>query len=143
MRAILFALVSVGLTIGIVSSAQTAPVCTKDDESQAEQSIDTLSSWGSVHDSFQRFAHCDDGAIAEGYDDKIVALLVDHWDSVDQLSKLTHADPRFAGFILKHIDSLMSPDQAKTIVENARQHCPSGAGELCASLEKKAQNPDG
>jgi hypothetical protein len=116
--------------------------CTDEQAHRAEDGIDTLKSWAQVFESFKQFGQCDDGSIAEGYDDKIVNLLVNQWDTINELSAFTRSNPRFEQFVLKHIDTLMSPGQAKNITENARDHCPVVATELCGKLEEKAQHPE-
>jgi hypothetical protein len=142
MRNILTALFIVCFSMTVITSTQAHKVCTQDEAKQAEESISGLSSWSMVYGSFRQYSHCDDGAIAEGYDDKIVDLLTNHWDLIDDLYKLSKAHPRFERFVLHPIDTLMSPDQAKSIIENASKHCPPEAKGLCMKLEKKAQNPE-
>jgi len=67
--------------------------------------------------TFKHHGHCDDGAIAEGYSDKIVSLLVNRWGSVEELFHLWRTHPEFGRFITAHVDELMSPEQAKTITK--------------------------
>ena len=87
------------------------------------------------------YRQCDDGGIAEGYSDKIVILLTQHWPTITALSKLANTSPEFERFVLWHVDGLMSPEQGKLIVDNARSHCPTGVEKLCRRLEAKARNP--
>lgn len=94
-----------------------------------------------MYESFKRYGHCDDGAIAEGYSDKIASLLVNNWASVEELFHLWRAHPQFDRFVLAHVDELMSPDQAKTITKNARERCPSDSKKYCRSLEIKTREP--
>jgi hypothetical protein len=125
--------------IGLAIPAQARQACTQDEANKAEQSADNLTEWSQVYDSFRRYRHCDDGSIAEGYDNSIVGLPVTRWDSVGELSKLSAAHPAFGKFVLAHINTLMSPDQAKAIAKNANQDCPVEAKTICLELEGKAE----
>ena len=141
MRALFIVFMIIWLIGGTAACVQ-AQGCTQDESRQAEQAISALSTWPQVYDSFSRYGHCDEGSVAEGYDDKIVDLLAKHWDSIGELLKVSKTDPLFEIFVLKHIDTLMSPEQAKAIIENASEHCPVEAKELCNKLELKARNPE-
>lgn len=115
-----------------VSSAQAE--CYSE-SSQAAQSIaDQAQSWQDVYSAFARFGVCDDGAIAEGFSDSIARLLAHHWDTITSLSRLAAAHPKFRRFVLRHIDSLMSPEQARAIADNARRHCPVASHALCLAI---------
>jgi hypothetical protein len=139
MRMIPLTLLMAGFIAGCVPAVQAQQECTQDEANQADQGIDTLSTWSQVYASFSLYGQCDDGAIAEGYDDKVVALLVTHWDSIRELVKLSSDHPLFEKFVLNHIDTLMSPDQARAIIENAGNHCPVEAKEFCAKLENEVR----
>lgn len=144
MRAYLVFVVLTGLLmIGSCVSAQVPQRCTEEEANRAEDGIDGLSNWTLVFEAFKQYGQCDDGAVAEGYDDKIVGLLVNRWDTVTELSRIARSNPDFEHFVLKHIDTLMSPNQGKAIIENARNRCPASVTELCRHLEAKAQHPDG
>jgi hypothetical protein len=47
----------------------------------------------------------------------------------------------FGKFVLQHVDTLMSPEQGKAIVDNAHNRCPAIATPFCIRLEAKARNP--
>jgi len=126
------------VSLGGLASAWAAPKpCTREEARQAEQDTDHLHDWAAMYKSFQQFGHCDDGSIAEGYDAAVTALLVHNWKHVSELQKLTTADPDFKRFVMRHIDELMTPDEAKVIGDNAAQHCPPTAAELCSSIKSK------
>lgn len=113
---------------------QTQKPCSTEEAIRAETEASSLQSWAEVYKSYKKFAHCDDGAIAEGYSDVIASLLSDHWNSTDDLARLVSRDKRFEKFVMRHIDELMSPTQAKNIRKNAEAHCPSGAKQLCGNI---------
>src|SRR4051812_45523630 len=83
---------------------------TRADSDAADSDIDQLESWSAVYRAFKLYRQCDDASIAEGYDDKIVQLLTQQWPTVSALAKLTQSDPLFEQFVLRHIDTLMSPE---------------------------------
>jgi hypothetical protein len=120
----------------------TEKVCTQEEAIQAETESSTLQDWDSVYQAFRRFAHCDDGAISEGYSDSIARLLTRKWDDIGRADALTANDKKFESFVLRHIDDLMSPVQAKTIEENARIHCPTGVEHLCKQIESRLSEVD-
>jgi hypothetical protein len=111
--------------------------CSTEQSRAAEAVADDLPNWGSVYDAYSRFGVCDDGAIAEGFSDSIARLLTKQWNSLIALDRLATAHPGFRRFVLRHIDSLMSPDQARLIVQNSRRHCPQGSGELCSAIAEQ------
>jgi hypothetical protein len=119
----------------------SAAKCTTQDAIAADSDLGRLTSWAAVYRSFRRYKQCDDGSIGEGYSDKIVILLTKHWPTVIALSSLAQADPEFGDFVLSHVDELMSPDQAKVIIDNAGNHCPAGVSTLCKRLDAKARKP--
>lgn len=134
------------LALSIVSLAAcahaTEKVCTQEEAIQAETESSTLQDWDGVYQAFSRFAHCDDGAISEGYSDSIARLLTRNWDDIGRAGALTVNDKKFERFILRHIDGLMSPVQAKAIEENARIHCPPNVERLCKRIESRLSEVD-
>ena len=101
---------------------------------KAEAEADQLKGWNAVYLSFLRYAPCDDGAIAEGYRDSVAKLLANHWAELQDLRRLTLESPEFSEFVMRHIDGLMSPDEAKLIEQNACLHCPAHGKALCRSI---------
>jgi hypothetical protein len=127
--------VILGLIVALagLSEAATQKVCTETEISQAQKEADQLRDWDSIYRSFKRFAHCDEGAIAEEYSDSVGRLLARDWEHLDAFVRLT-SDPSFEQFVIRHIDETMSEDEAALVIKNARQHCPSGAKRLCKSI---------
>ena len=115
--------------------------CSKRDEIASEREGERLKDWTAVYHSFQLYRQCDDGELAEDYSDAVSILLSEHWPSVGLLARLARSDPQFGEFVLRHADSLMSPDQAKTIIVNAEKHCPAGARALCRRLDARVRDP--
>ena len=63
-----------------VGGSSGKKACTLEESRKAESETDHLRDWTSVHRSYVRFSHCDDGSIAEGYSDAVGKLLADQWD---------------------------------------------------------------
>ena len=120
-------------TIGLWASEKAKP-CTRQDAIRADKEASSLRSWTELYKSYKKFAQCDDGGIGEGYSDSIAHLLSDHWNSANQLNRLVSHDKDFEGFVLRHVDELMSPAQAEKIRDNAEARCPSGAKRLCEKI---------
>jgi hypothetical protein len=135
--AILFCLL-LTVTVGLLASQKAKP-CTREDAIRAEEEASSLRSWAEVYKSYRNFAHCDDAGIGEGYSDAIARLLSDQWDSADQLNRLTSRDHGFEKFVLRHVDELMTPDQASKIRDNAEAHCPAHASRLCTEITSAAR----
>jgi len=123
-------------------ASENAKPCTTPDAIRAEQEASSLRSWAEVYKSYKNFARCDDGAIAEGYSDSIARLLSDNWSTADQLNRLASHDKGFKKFVLRHIDELMSPDQAEKIRDNADAHCPSYTKRLCKLIAARIREGD-
>jgi hypothetical protein len=105
---------------------------------RALQAVDQISDWNDLYDQFKQYAHCEDGALDEGWSDVVVRLLTKDWKSVSVLSRLTDEDAKLSDFVLFHVNELMSPDDARTIVANARTKCPKDARRICDALADKA-----
>ena len=137
-----FPAVSVGLlamTLGsyawpAVLQAQSERPC----DIRALQAVDQITDWNDLYEQFKQYTHCDDGALAEGWSDVVVRLLTKDWKTVSTLSRLTNADAKLSDFVLFHVNELMSPDEAHTIVANARTKCPKDARRICDALADKA-----
>jgi hypothetical protein len=82
----------------------------------------------------RKFARCDDASIGETYRDRIAQLLAEKWDTANELGRLTSRDKNFEKFVLRHIDELMTPEQATKVLDNAQAHCPSGMRSLCTAI---------
>lgn len=133
------------LIAALLASASAAGAdakqCTQDEAIAAETEASTLKTWPEIFQSYQRYGHCDDAAISEGYSDSVATLVADRWDLIPELNALARAHPAFRAFVLRHLDDLMSIDQDKTIRENAQAHCPKGATALCTAIYARLNEP--
>ena len=92
--------------------------------------------------SYKKFARCDDASIGEGYSDKIARLLSDKWSKVSELDRLAARDKGFERFVLRHVDELMTDEQANKIRENAQKHCPPKVDRLCMAIITRMRETD-
>ena len=108
--------------------------CPDAEADKAEQEADTLRTWDALYQSYRRFSHCDDGAIAEGYSESVSRILADHWDTLPRLAVLSMNDKHFNRFVVSHIDATLNMDDVKKIRTNAIHHCPAAQSGLCKQL---------
>ena len=106
----------------------------------AEAEAGQLRSWSALHRSFERYGHCDDGAIGEGYSESVTVLLAEHWEALSQLKALATSDPRFRAFVLKHIDETAPGERRARIANHAKSKCPEHHRDLCEAIIKRAHN---
>lgn len=136
-RALLIVTLSSAFTAVSAHGAQGAneKACTMDEGMRADSETDHLKDWDAVYRSFKKFGHCDNGAVAEGYDDVIVRLLVSDWSHFDALARFAGEGKAFEQFVLRHIDELASQKDLNAIANNAKSLCPPGQGALCKRIE--------
>jgi hypothetical protein len=108
--------------------------CTTEDSIRADAGLASLKTWADVYRAYMKFAQCDQGSVAEGYSDSVARLLSEKWDSADELNRICSRNRGFEKFVLRHVDELMTPQQARTVRKNARSHCPRNALKLCRQI---------
>lgn len=108
--------------------------CTREDAIRAEGGAASLKTWREVYQAYNEFGQCDNGGIGEGYSESVARLLTDGWPTIGELNHLAAQNKGFKGFVLHHVDELMTPTQAQQIEENATERCPSASGRLCKSI---------
>lgn len=113
--------------------------CTQREAMAADADIGHLQTWSDVYRSFKQFAQCDDASIGEGYSDRVMRLLVHHWNELPELTRLTSANVDFRTFVIRHVDELASPGELRAVQQNAQSHCPSGSKWLCADLDRRVR----
>jgi hypothetical protein len=100
--------------------------------------IGTLQTWDALYKSFKSYAHCDDGAVAEGYSESVARILVDHWSTLPRVAYLAKENVDFRRFVLKHVDASLDKDDLEKIKLKARAQCPNSLRVLCNDLGKQA-----
>lgn len=129
---ILISVLSIALICWNASAKERS--CAKAEEIEAESSVSRLNNWEDIYKSFKTFRHCDDGAIAEGYSDSIARMLVDRWNGLETLIKLTSSDKDFYTFVLRHIDATADKSEIEKIINNSSKHCPESAKAMCSAI---------
>jgi hypothetical protein len=95
--------------------------------------------WKVLHGHFQLYGACDDGAVAEGYSEDVVALLAKAWTLLPDLASLARSDPTFLDFVLAHVDSSTAAEDLALVRVNADRHCPRGHKALCKRISERAE----
>ena len=114
------------------ASVADTRICT---EAEAAETIAaTAGSWRQLHQQFGRYAHCDDGAIAEGFSESVTVLLAKHWDDLQELGMVVTSDNAFRKFVIRHIDETVPEERLKKIAESADNQCPRGLKKLCLDI---------
>lgn len=109
--------------------------CSREEERQALDEYEELKIWEDIYQSFNRYGHCDDGAIAEGYSDKVVHLLATNWKSFPELNRLAKKDPAFRNFVIRHINGTADTQELRSAQQNARRRCPVEGKALCRVID--------
>lgn len=86
-------------------------ICTKEGAQEAEGVVAVAKSWRQSHQQFERYAHCNDGAIAEGFSESVSLLLAEHWVNIGQLGAILKSDPAFRKFVIQHIDETIPAER--------------------------------
>lgn len=110
--------------------------CSREQAMKAEAEAEHLNDANAIYQSYVRFGHCDDGAIAEGYSVSVIRLLTKNWGEFERLGQLTASNKKFERFILRHIDETMAREDQQVILRNVRDRCPQQAKRLCNLIEK-------
>jgi hypothetical protein len=126
--------IAVALLVGFLLTGAQVLECSAAQELVAESSIDRLKTWADLHSAFKQFRACDDGALAEGWDDFVARMLAQNWKKLDELQKLTTVDRKFRAFVIRHIGITASSDDLDRVLVNARERCPRRARGLCADI---------
>ena len=127
------------LTLVASAQSQRKPKpCTKAQHEQVENEASNLRSWDALYASYRRYGHCDDVDAAEGYDESIARILVDHWKTLPRLAQLIRRDKAFARFA--GVGPTAGINDLRKIKENATHRCPAGLTDLCHRIAKQADS---
>jgi hypothetical protein len=141
-RAVLIVTVSTAMASSSMCSQEVPKkkVCTEKDASLAIEASTSPNNWEAMYQVFKKFGHCDDGAMAEGYDDTVVRLLAKDWEHVDALIRLVASDNLFERFVLRHISETVPDEELNAAANNAKTACPAGQSRLCGVIEGRARS---
>jgi len=109
-------------------------------ESKSCKEVEIISakirSWAALSSAHARFPNCDDGAIAEGFDESTYNLLTKSTQAeLIFLEKLIQKKATFGVFVLKHAaGETLLPEQYEAAAARLAQICSSGSPAICADL---------
>lgn len=127
------------LVAGLIGvSTAYGKVCPPYQAEAADAMLDHLDTWSAVDIAVRKFHQCDDGSIAEGYSEAVARLLVDHWQTLPQLSTLIKRHPPLKDFVLRHIDTTLDTDDLEKIKTLSSSSCPRNTASLCKAIEAAA-----
>lgn len=112
--------------------------CAREEAMAAEDIAARLTNWEQIFGAFERYAHCDDGAIAEGFTESVVRLLASHWQTLPQVPALEKKNPSFRAFVLRHVNASADSSDLKRVAGLARTQCPKGYSSFCSAIAKAA-----
>ena len=136
MAGILAAMVWVASMCWIPITLAHKQICTKEEAKSAEEVAATANSWAQLKEQFDRYSHCDDGAIAEGFSESVSLLLADQWRDIRQLDEM-RSQSAFRVFVLRHIDETIPEERLERIGRNAKGRCPQGLEDLCREIRSR------
>ncbi len=119
--------------------AQAKP-CAQEEAMAAEKAAGRPApTWEALHESFTRYGHCDDGAIAAGFSDSVARLLGSRWEQFGSLQKLAASDRAFRAFVLRHIDASAYEKDIERLIANAASRCADDARQLCHEIRRAGE----
>lgn len=125
----------IALTCILFGTSAHAKECTKMEAYAAESVTAYLDSWGNVNLAFREFGHCDDGSVAEGFDEAISKLWAKQWHHLPSMLKYTKESKSFKKFVYKRIWSETIPaERWQNILKKAQTECPYGGKEFCSEV---------
>jgi hypothetical protein len=134
----------IAITLGLIVTVFSARVgytqerpCSNVEGRRALEAV-ILRSWDALYMSYKSYRQCDDGAIGEGYSESVARILVDHWNTLPQLARLSRKDAEFRAFVIGHVDATLNMDDVEKIRKNAKTQCPAGLQTVCSDLAKQA-----
>lgn len=138
-RAFVIAIVSVWLGLQFMPVVfADSRVCSKEEAQEAESVAATATSWRQLYQQYKLYAHCDDGAIAEGFSEAVTRLLSGRWRDIRELKAILEDDRRFREFVFRHIDETVPADRLDSIARNAAKRCPRNMKSLCSDIASAA-----
>ncbi|NKB36231.1 MAG: hypothetical protein GKR93_03560 [Gammaproteobacteria bacterium] len=112
-----------------------AKECTSIQAYAAESVSGYLSSREETYYAYVEFGHCDDGAIAEGFSEKITLLWAENWESISEMHNYFEMSAEFESFVLKRINDETTPiDRWQVIRKNAKNECIQIASDFCRRI---------
>lgn len=96
---------------------------------------DDLKSWADVGQYFG----CAHKEISEGSSESVARLLVDHWDTLPELTAQIKKAPKLEAFVIDNLNTTLDDGDLDTIEKNAKDKCTwKEQKQLCGKLGKAA-----
>jgi hypothetical protein len=111
--------------------------CTRDKSEKAEYEYTRIHTWVALHKSYLAYHDCDDGGVAEGYDDAMVRLFLKNWNEISSVKRFILNDKKFAAFIIHHVNEEWSRGELENAKSLASKHCPKGLDQFCRNVVTK------
>ena len=141
MKLLRVALASACFALGAASIAFAADKpCTKADAANGEKAIERANNWNQLYKSWQDFRHCDTGAVADGYTDSLMRLMVE-WKGVDTLAAAMQKDPGFKEWVHARLQSPAAKDDQPAVYSRVMASCPKAMDAFCDELAESVK-PD-
>jgi hypothetical protein len=83
---------------------------------------------------------CDDGFMAEGFDDEVPHLMSRDWENVTNLFSLMSNDRGFETFVLKHINAVSDDNELRILNTLSEKSCPKGGNQYCKMIMSRIAN---
>jgi hypothetical protein len=115
-------------------ASKTRPCTTAAAKAAEEATGEAHKSWSILNAQYLEYAKakdCDDGAIAEGWDDGVARLLANSWADLPELARLVTADPDFLPFVIRHVRATAASEDLERARTSAKGRCREGHEELC------------
>lgn len=127
-------LIATLFVFGLGDARADARPCSSRDAFAAEQEASTLKDWDALYRSYEKFSHCDDGAVSEGYSYSVAWLLTGRWEGFGRLLVLAKQSSHFEDFVVSHVNETMSQDDANRLLRNLAE-CSRSGEKLCSRLK--------
>jgi hypothetical protein len=128
----------IALVLMASNAAHCAERCSSSEAKVAEEAADTMRTWPALYAGFKKYGNCDDGSIAEGFDDDVVHLLATDWGSLETAAIIFAKDIAFRKFALRHITATADTDELRHIDTFAVSRCPANLIALCKDIQASA-----
>jgi hypothetical protein len=128
------------LTIFTAVTNAGPTTCSQEKDDLAEQALDKVQGWNSLHRAFVQYEDCDNGGTAERFSDLVVHLLASQWNNVNELAVLANKHGDFLQFVLHHINASASTDELEKVARYADTLCPQHAGSICKKIGAQAKS---
>lgn len=116
--------------------------CTLEASSLAEKNDINPTDWKALYSDFKNYGNCDDGWIAEAFDEATIQLLIKDYPGFFSSSP-RKSDKGFRQFIIRHINEVASVEELSQVISHAKKECPANESKFCKRIIQKARISSG